>query len=98
MDDSEPVRVRVAYGTSRGITSVGATEILIEPGNAAAYALSGLSRTTKFCMTNVVVLDYTTLWFEQAPGVPPKPDPRMGVLHPTLLAELRMALKAARLL
>lgn len=98
MDDAKPVRVRVAYGTSQRTDSVGATEVLIGPQDAAAYSLSGLSRATKFCMRNVVVLDYTELWFTCAPGTPVRPDPRMGVLHPSLLVVVKAALRAAGLL
>ena len=95
MDDTNPIRVRVAYGTSQKISSISATEVLIDPGNASAYALSGLSRPTKICMTNIVVLDYTNFWFDLAPGVPTKVTPQMGVLHPSLMGALKNALKAA---
>lgn len=98
MDDATPIRVRVAYGTSRSITSISATEVLLSPENAAAYALSGVSRPTKLCMTNIVILDYTDFWFDRAPGTHKKPGPQMGVLHPSLMGALRNALKAAGLI
>lgn len=98
MDDAAPIRVRVAYGTSRGTNSVVATQFLVGPDNPAAYALSGLSRSTKFCMTNVVILDYTDFWFSRAPGVPERPTPQLGVLHPSMLLAVKRAAEAAGLL
>jgi mRNA-degrading endonuclease toxin of MazEF toxin-antitoxin module len=98
MDEADPLRVRVAYGTSRRTEDVATTEVRIGPENAAAYKLSGLSRPTKFCMKNVVVLDFTALWFDRAPGRPIGPDPRMGVLHPSLLPAVKAALIAARII
>ncbi len=98
MDAMEPVRVRVAYGTSKGVTQVSNTELLISPENAAAYAVSGLSRATKICLTNVVVLEYTDFWFGIAPGLTPRTTPQMGVLHPSLMRALKASAVAARLL
>ena len=98
MDDAQPVRVRVAYGTSRGVAVLASTDFAISQDNPAAYALSGLSRPTRFCMTNVVILDYTEFWFDRAPGVPLKPTPQMGVLHPSLMGAVKTALEAAGLL
>jgi hypothetical protein len=98
MDEADPLRVRVAYGASQRTDDVAATEVRMGPENIAAYKLSGLSRPTKFCMTSVVVLAFTPLWFDRAPGNPPGPDPRMGVLHPSLLPAIKAALIAARLI
>lgn len=95
MDDVSPIRVRVAYGTSRGVHSITATELLIGPDQTAAYALSGLSRPTKFSMKAIVVLDYTDFWFDHAPGVSARATPQMGILHPSLMPALKAALKAA---
>jgi hypothetical protein len=98
MDDIEPLRVRIAYGTSQRTDEIYPTEVLIEPRNAAAYALSGLSAPTKFCFTNVVVLPYNDTWFALAPGIPPKPTPRLGTLHPELTPMVLKAAKAAKLI
>ena len=98
MDDASPIRVRVVYGTSRAVTSVRPTEVLIGPDQPAAYLLSGLSRPTKFCLTSVVILDYTDLWFGPAPAFPVRPTPQLGVLHPSIMPALRRAAIAARLL
>lgn len=95
MDDVSPIRVRVAYGTSRRISSIAGTEFLIGPDQPAAYALSGLSRPTKFSMKAIVVLDYTELWFDRAPDVPVRATPQMGILHPSLMPVLKAALRAA---
>lgn len=98
MDDAEPTRVRVAYGTSQRINEIYPTEVLIEPRSAAAYALAGLSAPTKFCFTNVVVLPYNDRWFALAPGIPPKPTPRLGTLHAELTPAVLAAARAAKLI
>lgn len=98
MDEARPLRIRIAYGTSRRIAEIHTTEVLIEPGNSAAYALSGLSAPTKFCFTNVVVLPYNDTWFALAPGIPPKPTPKLGTLHAALGPAIMAAAKAAGLL
>lgn len=85
MDDADPLRVRVAYGTTQRLDRVRPTEFVIGADHPAAYALAGLSHPTKFCFTNVVILPYNELWFAPAPGIPPKPDPRMGSLHASLV-------------
>jgi hypothetical protein len=97
MDEAKPLRIRIAYGTSRRTNEIHPTEVVIEPGSAAAYALSGLSAPTKFCFTNVVVLPYTDTWFALAPGIPPKPTPRLGTLHAELGSAVMAAAKAAGL-
>ena len=97
MDEVDPVRVRVAYGTSKGITQISRTEVLISPENASAFAVSGLSRPTKICLTNVVILQYTDMWFGIPPGLTPRPTPQMGVLHPSLMSALKNAVVAAGL-
>ena len=94
MDDVRPVRVRVIYGTSQRTDEVAATEFVVRRGDASAYALAGLSFSTKFCFNNVAVLQYTDLWFTVAPGTPPKPDPRMGSLHASLVKEAERAFRA----
>ena len=98
MDDVAPVRVRIAYGTSQRTNEIYPAEVLIEPRNAAAYALSGLSTATKFCFTNVVILPYNNMWFALAPGIPPKPTPRLGTLHAELTPAVLEAAKAAKLI
>jgi hypothetical protein len=94
MDEAKPLRVRVAYGTSQHTDEVAATEFVIRREDASAYALAGLSCSTKFCFANVAVLQYTDLWFTVAPGTPPKPDPRMGSLHASLVKEAERAFRA----
>lgn len=96
MDHAAPVRVRVAYGTSKGLDRMRPTEFAITPADAAAYALSGLSFPTKFCMTNVVVLPYTHTWFAPAPGIPIGPTPRMGTLHASLVKAAERAFRATQ--
>jgi hypothetical protein len=94
-DTRKPARVRVAYGTSRGLARVQVWEFVIGPDDGDAYVLSGLSLATKFSLRQVVVLDYTGHWFEPAPGRPPKPTPKLGVLHPSLVRRAQAAHAAA---
>jgi hypothetical protein len=94
-DARSPARVRVAYGTSRGLTRIQAWEFAIGPDDGEAYLLSGLSMPTKFSLRQVVLLDYTALWFAPAPGRPPKATPRLGVLHPSLVRRAQAAHAAA---
>ena len=94
-EQAAPIRVRVAYGTSRGIHDLATWEFRIGPEDGAAFGASGLSLPTKFSMRQVVVLDYTELWFSIAPGQPARATPRLGVLHPALVSRARLAFEAA---
>lgn len=90
-DRQTPVRVRVAYGTSRRVQEVTPWEFAITPDDGEPYRMAGLSQTTKFSMRSVVVLDYTSLWFARAPGLPTRATPKMGVLHPILVKRAQEA-------
>jgi hypothetical protein len=94
-DERIPARVRVAYGTSRGTDEVAPWEIVVRPDDGEAYRLAGVNCPTKFSMLKVVVLDYTSHWFGIAPGVPAHVTPRMGVLHPSLVARAHLAHQSA---
>jgi hypothetical protein len=94
-DARRPARVRVAYGTSRGLTRISPWEFEIGPDDGEAYTLSGLSAPTKFSLRQMVVLDYTSTWFEPAPGRPRRATPRLGVLHPSLVRRVQAAHAAA---
>lgn len=96
-DARNPARVRVAYGTSRGLTRVQPWEFVIGLDDGEAYLLSGLSMPTKFSLKQVVVLDYTAHWFEPAPGRPRKATPKLAVLHPSLVRRAQAAHAAANL-
>jgi hypothetical protein len=68
-DDNAPrFEVRVAYGTSQRTTSLHRGEFAIfRERSTTAYTAASLSYGTKFDLTQVVELPYTTEWF----GVPP---------------------------
>jgi len=93
-DDVSPVRVRVAYGTSRDTGELAPWEFRIGPEDGVAFTASGLALATKFSMRKVVVLDYTDLWFSSAPGRPVGDTPRLGILHPAILPRARSAFEA----
>ena len=100
MDHESPVRVRVAYGTSQKLTPVRKGDLVVDAKNPVAYLASGLSYPTKFALSKVLVLPYTSLWFERAPlaGGLLAPCPKLGVLHATLMIALQRAAKEAGLI
>ena len=92
-DERNPVRVRVAYGTSKKLTPMRKGELIISQKHPDAYTASGLYFPTKFVLNAVVVLDYTSTWCALAPmpGGLVAPSPRLGYLHATMMMELRRA-------
>lgn len=82
--DSNPV-ARVAYGTSRKTGQLYAGEFAILPAQADAFAESGLSYPTKFNLGKIFELDYNDIWFGVAPHAPYGQNPKLGILHPSLL-------------
>lgn len=90
-DSSTPARVRVSYGTSRGTDQLDPWELVIAPDDADAYRLAGVNCPTKFSLLKVVVLEYSAHWFGIAPGTPMRVTPKMGVLHPSLVARAQRA-------
>ena len=90
-DARSPVRVRVAYGTSRVVGRRGLGEFAIQPSNGNAFKVSGLSVATKFSFRKAVVLDYDELWFDLAPGDPPGETPVLGILHASLMRRAEAA-------
>ncbi len=100
MDDSQPIRVRVVYGTSQKPLPIRRGELLIRRENEAAFKLSGLSYPTKFNFSKIVVLPYTNVWFQSAPlasGLV-APTPRIGMLHAMLMGDLQRAAREAGLI
>lgn len=77
--------MRVAYGTSVDVGRRRRGEFAITPADGNAFRAAGLSVPTKFSLRKAVVLDYTELWFDLAPGDPPGETPVMGVLHASLM-------------
>lgn len=94
-DEREPLRLRLAYGTSRRVHEIEPWEVLISPEDPEVFRLSGLALPTKFQFNKIVVLDYTPLWFAPAPGTPRRHHPRLGALHPSLVQGAAQAYAAA---
>ena len=100
MDEQNPIRVRIVYGTSQNITPIGKGDLVIREKPEAPYKMAGLSYPTKFRFTKVVVLPYTNIYFELAPLGRDlvASSPRLGTLHPSLVSEAGLAAKEAGLL
>ena len=70
---------------SKNVARRGPGEFVIAPADGTAFKVSGLSVATKFSFRKAVVLDYTDLWFDLAPGDPPGETPVLGILHASLM-------------
>lgn len=95
MDELSPLRVRVAYATSRGVFTLSNSEFNITLDDGEAYEKSGLNYPTKFDLKQLKTLPYTDEWFTLVAGAR---TPVVGQLHPALHARLLTAAKAARLI
>lgn len=91
MTDMTPVRVRVAYGTSRRVADLYPGEFVITPDDGEAFEASGLSYPTKFNLRGTVVLPYTLDWFSVPAGLLFGGTPKLGFLHPALMERARAA-------
>lgn len=98
MDDTDPPRLRVAYGTTQRPRPVGRGQFLMSRPTHLLQA--GLADETRFDLTNVVVLDYTEHWFCPAPlaGGLRAPTPKMGVLPAECMKDLERASREAGLI
>ena len=95
-DDAPNFTVRVAYGTSQRTTTLYRGEFcILRGGNPAAYVAAGLSYDTKFDLKQALDLPYTTEWFSVPPGAPHGQNPKLGILHPSLVRALQAAFRAA---
>ena len=96
-DDAPQFDVRVAYGTSQRTTSLHRGEFsILRDRNAAAYASAGLSYDTKFDLTQVLDLSYTSEWFSVPPAAPHGQTPKLGVLLPSLVRAVEAAFRVAK--
>lgn len=97
MDDTSPPRLRVAYGTTKRVRPVGKGQLLVS--QPAHLRQGGLASETRFSLLNLVVLDYTPHWFDQAPfpGGLKGATPKMGSLPAACMADLQRAAKEAGL-
>ena len=58
--------------------------------------LAGLSFDTKFDLSRVIELPFSTRWFAVPPGAPHGQSPKMGLLHPTAMRRAAAASRASR--
>lgn len=91
MTDSAPIRVRVAYGTSRRVADLYPGEFAITPEDGEAFEVSGLSYSSKFNLRGTVILPYVQEWFSVPSGLPFGGTPKLGFLHPALMERARAA-------
>jgi hypothetical protein len=87
----------VAYGTSQKLGRLLAGEFAIRKlGNAAAYALAGLSYDTKFNLAETLLLPWDSQFF----AIPPDPRhgqiPKLGSLHSGMMKTVEAALRATQ--
>jgi len=88
--------VAIAYGTSQNVERLFPGEFAIAPTDGAAYTVSGLSYPTKFNLTRSVELSYDDRWFAVPPGAPFGQQPKLGVLHPSLMRQAQAAFMAVK--
>ena len=88
--------VRVVYGTSKKVDALRSGEFLIDRSDSEAFQLAGLSYPTKFDLSQIAELPYNSEWF----SIPPRPrhgqNPKIGILHPSLVPRLKAAREAAK--
>jgi hypothetical protein len=92
--DDGGIGVSVAYGTSKKLNDLHSGEFTITRDDGDAYVHSGLSFSTKFNLARRANLPYTDEWFR----VPPAPrfgqNPKLGLLHPSLVRRAQAAFEA----
>ena len=94
-DDEGRIFVSVAYGTSQKTDQLYPGEFAIFPAEADAFAESDLSYATKFNLGRTFELDYNNIWFGVPPLAPYGQNPKLGILHPSLLHRAMAAHAAA---
>lgn len=90
------VAVKIAYGTSKKVSSLKSGEFAITRAtHPAAFELAGLAFDTKFDCKQVIDLPWSERYFK----VPPHPrhgqTPKLGTLHPSVYHAAQTAFKAA---
>ncbi|MRD48516.1 hypothetical protein GHT07_14610 [Caenimonas koreensis DSM 17982] len=88
------LRVLVAYGTSKKLTSLHAGEFVVGKADVGAFRLAGLQADTKFCLQDAVELDFDDTWFKPPAHRPFGENPKIGVLHASLMRKAASAWKA----
>ena len=87
---------RVAYGTSQKTDRLFAGEFAVLPDLVDSFAASGLSYPTKFDLGSTFELDYNDIWFGVPPHAPHGQNPKLGIMHPSLLRRAAAAARAAK--
>jgi len=88
--------VEVCYGTSQKTDQLYAGEFAITPVDDAAFSAAGLSYPTKFNLGETFELDFNDQWFAVAPGSPHGQNPKLGLMHPSLMRRAAAAARAAK--
>lgn len=95
-DDEGLLFVSVAYGTSQKTHQLYSGEFRISQSeHAAAYASAGLSYDTKFDLSKVIELPFNDTYFSVPPHAPHGQNPKLGMLHPSMVRIAAAAFKAA---
>src|SRR5688572_27647149 len=85
-DDHAPqFSVLVAYGTSQKLTTLYKGEFAITHSQGEAFRTAGLSYDTKFNLANRIDLPFNDEYFAISPRAPYGQQPKIGVLHPSLM-------------
>ena len=97
LDDQAPhFHVRVAYGTSQRTTELRRGEFVVQrTASFAAFEAAGLSFDTKFDLKQIIDLPYTAAWFSVPPAAPHGQNPKLGILHPSLMLVFTAAYRGA---
>lgn len=88
--------VLVVYGTSQRVTTLYAGEFVITRVEGEAYREAGLSYDTKFNMGRQVKLPFNNRYFDVPPGAPHGQQPKLGILHPSLIRRAAAAYEAVK--
>jgi hypothetical protein len=84
----------VAYGTSQKVTQLYAGEFAITRADGEAFRAAGLSYDTKFNLARRVELLFNDEYFAVPPSAPHGQQPKLGVLHPSLMRRAAAAYRA----
>lgn len=85
------VKIQVVPGTTQGLDRLYPGEAPILDTASAAFRLAGLSFDTKFQFGSMTVLPWDDRYFKAPPHRPFGDHPKLGLLHPTLVASFSAA-------
>ena len=89
--------VDLAYGTSQKVERLYAGEFSItQAKHPIAFSSSNLSYGTKFNLRQVVNLPFNSDWFSVAPQAPHGQNPKLGLLHASMVPKVQAAFKRSR--